>query len=199
MSIQFKSIVELRAMLDEKSISTSELIQESFELAKKYKELNCFITMNEKSGTKKANAIDQNEKGSSWLSGIPIAQKDLFCTEGLRTTCSSKILSNFIPPYTATAVQKLEDAGSKLIVLECIGLATSKKITKSLNIPTIGIGSSKYCDGQILVSDDLIGLNPMNAKFIKKYANIRKEITRAVSNYTNDVRNKKFPLKKHSY
>ena len=112
MSIQFKSIVELRAMLDEKSISTSELIQESFELAKKYKELNCFITMNEESGTKKANVIDQNEKGSSWLSGIPLAQKDLFCTEGLRTTCSSKILSNFIPPYTATAVQKLEDAGS---------------------------------------------------------------------------------------
>ena len=112
MSIQFKSIVELRAMLDEKSISTSELIQESFELAKKYKELNCFITMNEESGTKKANAIGQNEKGSSWLSGIPLAQKDLFCTEGLRTTCSSKILSNFIPPYTATAVQKLEDAGS---------------------------------------------------------------------------------------
>jgi aspartyl-tRNA(Asn)/glutamyl-tRNA(Gln) amidotransferase subunit A len=112
MSIQFKSIVELRAMLDEKSISTLELIQESFELAKKYKELNCFITMNEESGTEKANAIDQNEKGASWLSGIPIAQKDLFCTEGLRTTCSSKILSNFIPPYTATAVQKLEDAGS---------------------------------------------------------------------------------------
>ena len=112
MSIQFKSITELRAMLDEKSISTSELIQESFELAKKYKELNCFITMNEESGTKKANSIDQNEKGSSWLSGIPLAQKDLFCTEGLRTTCSSKILSNFIPPYTATAVQKLEDAGS---------------------------------------------------------------------------------------
>ena len=61
MSIQFKSIVELRAMLDEKSISTSELIQESFELAKKYKELNCFITMNEESGAKKANAIDQND------------------------------------------------------------------------------------------------------------------------------------------
>ena len=112
MSIQFKSIVELRAMLDEKSISTSELIQESFELAKKYKELNCFVTMNEELSAKKANAIDLNEKDSSWLSGIPLAQKDLFCTEGLRTTCSSKILCNFIPPYTATAVQKLEDAGS---------------------------------------------------------------------------------------
>ena len=52
------------------------------------------------------------DKTDSVLSGIPLAQKDLFCTEGLRTTCSSKILSNFIPPYTATAVMKLESAGS---------------------------------------------------------------------------------------
>ncbi|MDC3228632.1 Asp-tRNA(Asn)/Glu-tRNA(Gln) amidotransferase subunit GatA [Gammaproteobacteria bacterium] len=112
MSIQFKSIVDLRAMLDEGSISASELTQESLKLAKKYKELNCFVTMNEEFSAKKANAIDLNEKDSSWLSGIPLAQKDLFCTEGLRTTCSSKILRNFIPPYTATAVKKLEDAGS---------------------------------------------------------------------------------------
>ena len=112
MSIQFKSIVDLRAMLDEKSISASELTQESLKLAKKYKELNCFVTMNEELSTKKVNATDLSEKDSSWLSGIPLAQKDLFCTEGLRTTCSSKILSNFIPPYTATAVKKLEDAGS---------------------------------------------------------------------------------------
>ena len=112
MSIQFKSIADLREMLDDKSISASELIQESLELAKKYKELNCFVTMNEEFSVKKANAIDVNKKTSSRLSGIPLAQKDLFCTEGLRTTCSSKILSNFIPPYTATAVKKLDDAGS---------------------------------------------------------------------------------------
>ena len=112
MSIQFKSITELRAMLDDKSISSSELIQESLQLAKKYKELNCFVTMNEEISVKKASSIDLNEKTNSTLSGIPLAQKDLFCTEGLRTTCSSKILSNFIPPYTATAVEKLEDAGS---------------------------------------------------------------------------------------
>jgi len=112
MSIQFKSIVDLRKMLDEKLISAAELTQESLKLAKKYKELNCFVTMNEKLSAEKADAIDLNEKGSSWLSGIPLAQKDLFCTEGLRTTCSSKILNNFIPPYTATAVKKLEDAGS---------------------------------------------------------------------------------------
>ena len=112
MSIQFKSITELRAMLDDKSISSSELIQESLQLAKKYKELNCFVTMNEEISVKKASSIDLNEKTNSTLSGIPLAQKDLFCTEGLRTTCSSKILSNFIPPYTATAVEKLEDAES---------------------------------------------------------------------------------------
>ena len=112
MNIQFKSIIELRAMLDNKSISISELIHESFLLAKKYNELNCFVTMNEEVGQKKADAADSNNKNSSMLFGIPLAQKDLFCTESLRTTCSSKILSNFIPPYTATAVKKLEDAGS---------------------------------------------------------------------------------------
>ena len=112
MSIQFKSITELRAMLDAKSISASELTQESLQLAQKYKELNCFVTMNEELGAKNANSIDLENKTTSMLSGIPLAQKDLFCTEGLRTTCSSKILSNYIPPYTATAVKKLEDAGS---------------------------------------------------------------------------------------
>ena len=112
MSVQFKSITELRAMLDDKLISASELTEESFQLAKKYKELNCFVTMNEELGKKNANTIDLDNESNSMLTGIPLAQKDLFCTEGLRTTCSSKILANFIPPYSATAVKKLEDAGS---------------------------------------------------------------------------------------
>jgi aspartyl-tRNA(Asn)/glutamyl-tRNA(Gln) amidotransferase subunit A len=99
-------------MLDDKLISASELTEESFQLAKKYKELNCFVTMNEELGKKNANTIDLDNKSNSMLAGIPLAQKDLFCTEGLRTTCSSKILANFIPPYSATAVKKLEDAGS---------------------------------------------------------------------------------------
>ena len=112
MSIQFKSITELRKMLDEKLISPLELTNESFQLAKKFKELNCFVTMNEDVSKKKAGTIDLDKENDSLLLGIPIAQKDLFCTEGLRTTCSSKILSNYFPPYTATAVKKLEDAGS---------------------------------------------------------------------------------------
>ena len=93
----------------------------------------------------------------------------------------------------------LEESGVFSMVLECIESSLAKKITNSVNIPTIGIGSSKYCDGQILVLDDLIGLNPMNVRFVKKYSNIRKEISKAVSNYSNDVKIKKFPLKKHSY
>ena len=112
MSIQFKSITELRAMLDDKLISPLELTQESHQLANKFKELNCFVTMNEDFSKKKASSIDLDKENNSFLLGIPLAQKDLFCTKGLRTTCSSKILSNFIPPYTATAVEKLEDAGS---------------------------------------------------------------------------------------
>ena len=93
----------------------------------------------------------------------------------------------------------LEDAGVFSIVLECVETSLAKKITNEINIPTIGIGASNNCDGQILVLDDLIGLNPIDVRFVKKYGNIRKEITKAVSSYSRDVRKKKFPLKKHSY
>ena len=93
----------------------------------------------------------------------------------------------------------LEKAGVFSIVLECIETSLAKLITQNIKVPTIGIGSSKYCDGQILVFDDLIGLNSVNYKFIKKYSNIRREISKAVSNYSKEVRKIKFPNKKNSY
>jgi 3-methyl-2-oxobutanoate hydroxymethyltransferase len=93
----------------------------------------------------------------------------------------------------------LESAGVFAIVLECVESSLAKNVTKEINIPTIGIGASNNCDGQILVFDDLIGLNPINVRFVKKYSNIRKELKTAVSNYSRDVKQKKFPLKKHSY
>ena len=93
----------------------------------------------------------------------------------------------------------LQSAGAFSIVLECVETSLSKMVTKKISIPTIGIGASNNCDGQILVFDDLIGLNPINVRFVKKYSNIRKEIAKAVSSYAKEVRNKKFPLKKHSY
>ena len=95
--------------------------------------------------------------------------------------------------------QLLEKAGVFSIVLECIETSLAKIITQNIKVPTIGIGASQYCDGQILVFDDLIGLNPMNYKFVKKYANIRNEISKAVSNYSKEVRKIKFPNKKNSF
>ena len=99
-------------MIDTKSISSEELVKETFKLAESLKELNCFVTMNKDRGIEKAIEVDGANTANSLLKGIPLAQKDLFCTEGLRTTCSSKILADFVPPYTATAVEKLENAGS---------------------------------------------------------------------------------------
>ena len=100
-----------------------------------------------------------------------------------------------------TLAKKLQDAGSKLIVLECISLAVSKKITESLIIPTIGIGASKYCDGQVLVIDDILSLDSNNKKpkFIKSYINLEKKIIKAINNFSKEVKNKKFPSKKYSY
>ena len=74
-----------------------------------------------------------------------------------------------------------------------------EKITNEIKIPTIGIGSSINCDGQILVTDDLIGLTDSKTKFIKKYTNIRKVIERAIKKFKNEVKLKKYPSNKHSY
>jgi len=93
----------------------------------------------------------------------------------------------------------LEEAGVFSIVLECIESSLAKEITKSISIPTIGIGASAYCDGQVLVTDDLLGLNKISVRFIKKYINIEKQINDAVLNFKKDVNKNKFPTKKHSY
>ena len=93
----------------------------------------------------------------------------------------------------------LEEAGVFSIVLECIETSLAKQITKRINVPTIGIGASNNCDGQILVFDDLIGLNPIEVRFVKKYTNIKKEISKAVSKYSSEVKTKRFPSKKYSY
>ena len=97
--------------------------------------------------------------------------------------------------------KKLEEAGSKLIVLECVEMNTAKEITNILTVPTIGIGASKYCDGQVLVIDDILNFNSeiKKPKFIKNFTNIEKNISKAINNYVLSVKKNKFPLRKHSY
>ena len=110
MTIKYKTIKEIKKMISQKEISHKEIIQDVYKLVKENANLNAFITLNEEKSLKKAENFDNNPSDSS-LAGIPIAQKDLFCTKGLRTTCGSKILDNFIPPYTATVIENLENAG----------------------------------------------------------------------------------------
>ena len=93
----------------------------------------------------------------------------------------------------------LQKNGVFAIVLECIKTPIAKKITRNLNIPTIGIGSSVHCDGQVLVTDDLIGLNQTNIKFVKKFLNVKKYINTGLRKFASEVRSKKYPTKKHSY
>ena len=93
----------------------------------------------------------------------------------------------------------LENAGVFSIVLECIETKLSKKITNNLKIPTIGIGSSANCDGQVLVTDDLIGLSKSKLKFVKNYIDMSRIIEKAIKRYKSDVLKKKFPTKKHSF
>lgn len=96
---------------------------------------------------------------------------------------------------------KLEKAGSSMIVLECVNEKLAKEISIKLKIPTIGIGASAYCDGQVLVINDVINLSNSNTmpKFVKSYSDISLIIEKSVKKFCNEVTNKKFPKKKHTY
>ena len=109
-----KTVSELSAALGRKEISSLELTQEFLARINQYRELNAFITVQAERSLAQAKAADariaRGEAGA--LTGIPIAQKDIFCADGWLTTCGSKILSNFIAPYDATAIDKFNQAGA---------------------------------------------------------------------------------------
>jgi 3-methyl-2-oxobutanoate hydroxymethyltransferase len=92
-----------------------------------------------------------------------------------------------------------QKAGVFSIVLECINATAAKAITKSLKIPTIGIGSSIHCDGQILVTDDMLGLSGFYPKFVKKFVNLNNIIEIGIKKYKKAVLNEKFPNKKSTF
>ncbi len=87
----------------------------------------------------------------------------------------------------------LEKAGAFALLLEMTDAETASEITKSVSIPTIGIGSGVHCDGQVLVCADILGLTKNPPKFVKQYADLNKTITDAYCAYINDVKTSKFP------
>ena len=93
----------------------------------------------------------------------------------------------------------LSKSGVFAIVMECVEESLAKKITKNISVPTIGIGASKHCDGQILVIDDLIGMTNFVPKFVKQYSNVKKIIEKSVRNYCLDVKNRRFPFNRNTY
>lgn len=95
----------------------------------------------------------------------------------------------------------LKDAGAFSIVLEGIPAALAREITAALDIPTIGIGAGPHCDGQVLVVNDMLGLasDIKPPKFVKRYADLRTVITKAVGEFIREVEEGKFPDKEHSY
>ena len=109
--MQFQTIKEINDGLVSKKFSVEELIKDTFALINENKVLNCFISLNEENALARAKKIKVS-KDSHLLSGIPIAQKDLFCTKGIKTTCGSKMLENFYPPYSSKVEEALDAAGS---------------------------------------------------------------------------------------
>lgn len=95
--------------------------------------------------------------------------------------------------------EKLEKAGIFMLVLEGIPEDLGKSISEQLKIPTIGIGAGRYCDGQVLVWHDVVGLSDLTARFSKKYLNGSECLFEAINQYKNEIKNKKFPQMEHVY
>jgi len=110
--------------------------------------------------------------------------KKKFKVEGVTKKESIRLLNEAL---------KIQKAGAFSIVLECVAPKAAKLITNKLKIPTIGIGSSINCDGQILVTDDMLGISGFYPKFVKKYVNLNRIIVKAVKKYSREVKLNKFP------
>ena len=114
----YKSVTEILQAIKKKKISASEITSEYLERIKASDgDLNCFITLTEEAALSRAKEIDKDISKNKFkpLSGLPIAQKDIFCTKGVKTSCGSKMLDNFISPYDATVVDKLNKAGTIML------------------------------------------------------------------------------------
>ena len=116
--MNFKSVKEILTAIKNKDVSVIELTSNYLDKIKERDdELNCFITLTEEFALNKARKIDEEiaKNKVRALSGLPIAQKDIFCTKNIKTSCGSKMLDNFVSPYNATVIEKLNNAGTIML------------------------------------------------------------------------------------
>ena len=135
-------------------------------------------------------------------SGIPVLGHLGFTPQLMNTIGGHKIQGKTSEKIEEilTSAKKLEEAGCFAVVLELMPEESAKYVTENLNIPTIGIGAGKYCSGQIVVTDDILGkFTDFAPKFVKKYANLHDTVLNAVEEYIAEVKNELFPSEKESF
>jgi len=135
------------------------------------------------------------ERGIPVMGHIGLTPQNVNVMGGFKTQGRSKEQW----PEIEQDAQALAEAGAFAIVLEGIAAELADKISASVDVPTIGIGASAGCDGQILVTEDMLGLSPSVPKFVKEFATLGEQIAKAAKAYGDDVRARKFPEQKHTY
>ena len=133
--------------------------------------------------------------------GIPVMSHIGLTPQAINTIGSFKPRGRFRSEWAAFEedARAIADAGAFAVVLEALAELLAARITRQIAIPTIGIGASAECDGQILVLEDLLGLSPRVPRFVKEYAQIGAAIESAVKSFAGDVRNRAFPGAEHTY
>ena len=134
--------------------------------------------------------------------GIPVIAHIGLCPQSVHVAGGYKVQgrSKDDADHLLHLAHLAEDAGAFLLVIESIPAPLAEKITKSLSIPTIGIGAGNNCDGQVLVFNDMAGLSPEPLpKFVNKFAEGRKIFIKATEKYIQQVKSRKFPSKNNSY
>jgi 3-methyl-2-oxobutanoate hydroxymethyltransferase len=133
--------------------------------------------------------------------GIPVMSHIGMTPQAVNTIGSFKPRGRFRSEWAAFEedARAVAEAGAFAVVLEALAELLAARITKQISIPTIGIGASAECDGQILVLEDMLGLSPRVPKFVKEYAQIGEAIETAVKGYANEVRNRVFPSDAYTY
>ena len=135
-------------------------------------------------------------------SGIPVLAHLGLTPQLLNTIGGYKIQAKTAEQaeYLLECAKKLQEAGAFAVVLELLPSESAEYITKNLKIPTIGIGAGVNCDGQIVVTDDIMGkFVDFAPKFVKKFANLHDIVFEGVSKYINEVKNEEFPSEKQSF
>jgi 3-methyl-2-oxobutanoate hydroxymethyltransferase len=133
--------------------------------------------------------------------GIPVMAHVGLTPQSINVLGGFKAQGRIKEQWTAIEddAKAVTDAGAFSVVLEAIAEPLAAKITKSVSIPTIGIGASAACDGQILVMEDMLGLSPKIAKFVKEFGKVGVAIEGAIKMYADDVRERRFPDAAHTY